>query len=203
MERLILVRHAHAASNARDVVNGVPPGEGLSPEGVEQARALGRMLTSDDVDLGLATGLERTQETLRLALDGRDVPIAIFQGLREIGFGRFEGGALADYRRWAWSTEPAAPCPGGGESRADAAARLAGALEELLEHPHEAILLVSHALPIRYVLDAADRRLPRRRIEPVPHAVPFRLGREPVAVAAAALRAWAAAPRFADPPQVP
>ena len=41
LETLILARHAHAASNAGDTINGIPPGEGLSPQGVEEAVALG------------------------------------------------------------------------------------------------------------------------------------------------------------------
>ena len=51
MQRLILARHGQAASNISDAVNGVPPGEGLSPLGTEQAVALGSALA--DVAIGL------------------------------------------------------------------------------------------------------------------------------------------------------
>ena len=198
MHALLLARHAHSAANTRDVVNGVPPGEGLSPSGVEQAHALGEALAGESLDLGLATELRRTRETLELALAGRRIEIEAFPGLNEIGFGAFEGGLLERYRGWAWTTAPEAPCPGGGESRAAVAARLAGALERLLERPERTILAVSHALPVRYVLDGAAARIPARRVEPVPHANAFRLDADGVALAARTLRGWSESPRFRD-----
>ena len=118
--------------------------------------------------------------------------------LDEIRFGEYEGGPLAAYREWAWSNEPDVLCPGGGESRAAAAERLAGALDQLLARPEESVLAVSHALPIRYVLDAADGTFPTARITPVPHATGFTLDGEAVERAAEALRVWATSPRFAD-----
>jgi broad specificity phosphatase PhoE len=192
------VRHAHARSNADDRINSVPPGEGLSGQGVEEALALREALADEPITLGGATRLARTQETLELALDGRDVPRIIVPGLDEIRFGSYEGGPLAAYRDWAWSTEPARLCPGGGESRAQAAARIAVALEDVLSRPEEVVLVVSHALPVRYVLDAADGRVPRPRITPVPHAATFALEGREVARAAATLAAWALEPRFSE-----
>ena len=53
------------------------------------------------------------------------------RGLDEIGFGSFEGGSLAAYRAWAWEHAPDAACPGGGETRADAARRFAAGLDAL------------------------------------------------------------------------
>ena len=200
MRALILARHAHSAANAADAVSCLPPGEGLSEQGVREALALRALLAGEAVDLGVATELARTRETLELALGDRDVPRLVVPLLNEIRFGRFEGGPLAAYREWAWSAGPAAACPGGGESRAEAAARFAAGLELLLARTEETVLAVGHALPLRYVLDIAEGRLPAARVEPVPHAVPFRLGREAVERAAAALRRWSAAPRFADSP---
>ena len=198
LERLILVRHAHARSNVGDVVSSLPPGEGLSELGVEEALALRETLAFEPIDLGIATALARTQETLELALGDRDVPRIVDAGLGEIGFGSFEGGPLAEYRSWAWTNEPDAPCPGAGESRVQAAERFAVALHGLLARPEDVVLAVSHALPIRYVLDAADGAYPAARIEPVPHATPFALDADDVERAAETLRVWATAPRFVD-----
>jgi broad specificity phosphatase PhoE len=193
---LILARHGHAGANAADTVSCRPPGVGLSPRGAREARGLREALAGDDIGLGVATELLRTQETLDLALGGRDVPRLVLPQLNEIGFGRFEGGPLAAYREWAWTAGPEAGCPGGGESRASAAARYADALETLLARPEETVLAVGHALPIRYVLDASDSRFPAPRVEAVAHAVPYRLGSEAVATAAETLQAWSEAPRF-------
>ena len=200
MITLILARHAHAASNAGDTVNGVPPGQGLSAEGIEEARALGRALASERIDLGVSSRLRRAQDTLALALAGRGTPRLVEPLLDEIGFGSFEGGSLADYRAWAWAHPPDADCPGGGETRAAIAARLADALEALVARPERTVLAVSHGLPVRYVLDAAAGGLPAQRLEPVPHATPYRLERASVERAAVTLRAWAAAPQFTDTP---
>jgi probable phosphoglycerate mutase len=198
LRQLLLVRHAHAASNVSDSVSCVPPGEGLSDAGLEEALALRETLAHEPVDLGVATPLRRTQETLDIALGDREVPRIVSPGLGEIDFGAFEGRPLAEYRAWAWTTEPDAECPGGGESRVQAARRVAGALDELLLRPEDLVLAVSHALPIRYVVDASDGSFPAARIVPVPHAVPFRLGADAVERAAETLRAWATAPRFSD-----
>lgn len=170
---------------------------GLSERGVAEALALRESLLGRPIGLGVATRLVRTQETLALALGERDVERIVLPGLDEISYGAFEGGPLPDYRAWAWSHGPAAPCPGEGESRVEAAVRVAGALDELLGRPEEVVLAVSHALPIRYVLDAADGRVPTARIGPVAHASPYALDAAAVQRAAAAMRAWAAAPRFA------
>lgn len=200
MEALILARHAHAASNAAGTVSCVPPGGGLSALGATQAQALREALAGEEIDLGVATELRRTQQTLSLVLAGREVPVLVVPDLNEIGFGSFEAGLLSAYRAWAWTSGPEAVCPGGGESRAQAASRFAAALEGLLARPERIVLAVSHALPIRYVLDAADGRAPAARVQPVPHAEPHRLERRAVETAAATLKAWLEALRFADTP---
>ena len=198
MRQLLLARHAHARSNADDRISSTPPGEGLSEEGVREALTLGEALVSEPVELGVATRLARTQETLAVALGNRDVPRLVMSGLDEIGFGSFDGGPLADYRTWAWTNEPDALCPGGGESRAHVAERRARALDELLARPEEVVVAVSHALPVRYILDASDGTFPAARIGAVPHATPFSLDAEAVERAAETLRVWATAPRFVD-----
>jgi broad specificity phosphatase PhoE len=198
VRELILARHAHSVSNELDVVSSHPPGAGLSPLGLDQARALGVALAGEPVDLGVATALERTRRTLELALEGLATPTVTMTSLGEIGFGAFEGGPLEAYRAWAWSTPPDGLCPGDGETRVEVALRLAAALEELLERPEERVLAVSHALPVRYVLDAADGLVPTAKIAPVAHAVPHRLDARRVARAVEGLRTWARAPRFAD-----
>ena len=200
MKTLILTRHAHAASNAGNIVNSVPPGAGLSSQGRDEASALGRRLASEPIGVGISSRLLRTQQTLDLALAGRDLPIVIEPLLDEIGFGSFEGGPLAVYRTWAWEYPPDVACPGGGESRARAALRFADGLVALLGRPEEIVLAVGHALPLRYVLDASDGTFPAARVENVSHATPYRLERKSVELAVETLRAWAASPRFADTP---
>jgi len=197
VERLVLARHALAASNEDETVSGVAPGLGLTDAGVEQARALGRALADVPLDLAVVTEFRRTQETADLALAGRDVPRLVVPELNEIDFGRFEGGLLSAYREWAWAASADELSPGGRESRGDAAERYARGFELLLARPETAILAVTHAVPIRYLVDAAEGRAPTARVAPVAHAEAVVLEAERVRAAVDALRAWAASPAFA------
>ena len=196
METLLLARHAFAGSNRDVTASSTVPGEGLTAEGVEQARALGTMLAEEPIDLGIATELSRTRETLELALTGRDVPRLVVPELDEIVFGSFDGGPLDVYRAWAAARPPALAAPGGGESRAAAAARFARGLGVVLERPERRILAVGHALFIRYVLDASRGLPPAPLMEPVVHAIPHRLAENEVTAAAALLEEWSRDPRF-------
>jgi probable phosphoglycerate mutase len=198
VEQLLLVRHGFAGSNRDDVASSAVPGEGLTPEGIEQARALADVLAAEPVDIALTSRLRRTQETLALALDGRPIPIAIAEELDEIRFGSFDGGPLDAYRAWASSHPPEEPAPGGGESRAQAAARFASGLRIVLARPEHFVLVVGHALAIRYLIDAAEGLVPAPRMAPIEHAFPYRLDREAAERAADLLEEWsgASAPRF-------
>ena len=196
MRELLLARHGFAASNRDGIASSGIPGDGLTPEGVEQARALSELLASEEISVAMTSRLARTQETLALALAGRDVPVVIVSELDEIHFGSFDGGLLDDYRAWAGSQPPDLPAPGGGESRAQAASRFARGLRIVLARLEERVLVVGHALAIRYVVDATDGLAPAARMAPVEHAFPFRLARDDVERAALLLEAWSGAPAF-------
>ncbi|MEP7225512.1 MAG: histidine phosphatase family protein, partial [Actinomycetota bacterium] len=176
MERIFLARHALAVSNDAGLASYAAPGEGLTPTGVEQARALGDLLSGEQIVLGVATELRRTQQTLELALEGRQIPRVVIPELNEIHFGSFDGGLLSVYREWAGSEAPALPAPGGGESRAQAAARYASGLRSVLARPEETALVIGHALAVRYIVDAAEGLVPAPlMLASVEHALPYRL----------------------------
>ena len=196
MKALLIARHAEAESNVAETTSGVAPGGALSPAGVEQARALGRALADERIDLCAVSEFRRTQETADLVLEGRDVPRLVIPELNEIRFGRFEGGLLSDYRAWAWEVPADELCPGGGESRGEAASRYALAFAMLLERPESTILAITHAVPIRYLLRAGDGLHPQARVETTPYAEPFRLDAAAVGRAVDVLVAWAGRPVF-------
>jgi alpha-ribazole phosphatase len=200
MQTIFLARHALAGSNREGLAVSTAPGQGLTPEGVEQARQLGEQLADEQIDLGVATDHRRTQETLELALAGREVPRIVLPELNEIHFGSFDGGQLVTYRAWAGAEPPTLEAPGGGESRAQAAGRYARGLRVLLGRPEKTALVIGHALGIRYVLDAVAGLVPAALMQwPVEHAVPHRLSRDELAAAAALLEQWSREPRFRDP----
>ena len=198
MERLIVARHGESALGVRGVISGEPEAcGGLTDVGRAQAAALGGDLRAEAVDLLVTTGFRRTEETAALALEGRDVPRLAVPELGDIRVGGYEGGALDEYLSWAWSHGPGEPAPGGGESRAEAAARFARGLRVVLGRPEGTILLVAHSLPLRYVLDAAGGADPGPRAQPVAYATAAFLSADEVEAAAARLERWSAAPVFA------
>ena len=199
METLLLVRHAFAGSNRDGNASCAVPGEGLTPDGIEQARALARTVSAEEIAVAVTSRLARTQETLALALDGRDVPVVVVPELDEIDFGAFAEGPLDTYRAWAGAQPPDRRAPGGGESRADAAARFARGLRVVLARDEATVLLVGHALPHRKHLDAADGLPPAALMKPLEHTIPNRHQRAAVERAAALLEDWSRAPQFRDP----
>jgi hypothetical protein len=60
------------------------------------------------------------------------------------------------------------------------------------------ILAVAHGLPVRYVLDAAEGRVPAPAIQQVSYAEPFRLDRAELIAALGRLEAWADRPTWAS-----
>jgi broad specificity phosphatase PhoE len=198
VERAILVRHAESEFGVRDLVNGDPSVDNaLTEAGREQAAALGILIRDDPVDLCVVTEFDRTQETADLALAGRNVPRLVIPELNDIRFGSFEGGSFEEYVRWAHSHGPAEDCPGGGESRVDAARRFVAGYRRVLGRPEAHILVVGHGLPIRYVLSAVVELDPVAKVDPVEHAEPFRVSEAQLERAVERLEAWTRDPVFA------
>jgi broad specificity phosphatase PhoE len=194
----ILVRHAESVLSLRGDVNGDPEVAcPLTAAGREQARALGRRLERQPIDLCVTSVMERSGETADIALQGRNVPRLVLSDLNDIRFGRFEGGPLSEYRAWARGQDPSVPAPGGGESRADTVRRYVRAFHAILDRPEETILVIAHSLPIRYVLNAAAQQDPVPLIEQVGYTEPHRLERDELNAAVVRLERWARQPVWA------
>jgi broad specificity phosphatase PhoE len=199
VDNAIFARHGESEFSVHGIVSGDPlaPGGGLTEAGREQARALGRALTLEPVDLCVTSEFLRARETADVALEGRDVPRVVLPELNDIRIGDFEGRTLDEYRRWVRHHDPTAESPGGGESRAAVSLRYAAAFRWILARPEQTILVVSHSLPVRYALIAAEDQNPSAVVELVEYAVAHRLSRAELERAASRLEAWAAAPVFA------
>jgi broad specificity phosphatase PhoE len=196
LRRLLAARHGESEYSLKQLVNG-DPGVAcpLTPDGREQARALGEALAGREIDLCAITEFQRVRETAELALAGREVPYVVVPELNDPRYGEFEGGSLAAYREWVWEKGPL-EAPAGGEHRGEIALRYARGYRTLLERPEATILLVAHSLPLAYVRDAADGRPPRSRTDLVAYAELIELDRDALARAVDVLEAWAAAPAF-------
>jgi broad specificity phosphatase PhoE len=197
VKRLILVRHAESVLGAEGIANGDPAvANPLSPEGEQQARALGEILAGTTIDLCITSEFERARRTADVALAGRDVPRLVLADLNEIGYGKWEGAPVADYLGWAWTHGPTDPCPGGGEARVDAARRLVRAWRAVLGRDEETALVVGHGLALRYVLNAVRGRDPKAMLDQVPLAEPQLLSAEEVERGVARLEAWVEDPQW-------
>jgi len=198
MQRLILARHGESDLSARGIANGDPARACVLTEGGhDQARRLGHLVADEPLDLCVTSAFSRTQETADLALAGRDVPRLVVPELNDIRFGDFESGAFDDYRAWARSASPTDLPPGDGESRAACVGRYVRGFRMVLARPERSALVVVHGLPIRYVLNALERRPPQPILDQVPYAEPFRLSGDDVAAAVDRLEEWAATPAWA------
>ena len=201
MERAVLARHAESEFSVRGLTNGDPSVAcGLTERGREQARHLAGLIAEMPIDLCAVSEFQRARETADIALAGRDVERLVVPDLNDIRFGEFEGRLLADYRAWARTHGPEDEVPGGGETRAATVARYVAGFRTLLERPDRTILVVSHGLPVRYVLNAAAGNPPGPAIEQVPYAEPFELTATGLTQAVQLLDEWARAPTWPTEP---
>ena len=197
MDEAILARHAESEYSVRGAINGdVAVPVALTELGREQARRLGDAIRDDPIDLCVTSEFGRVIETAEIALAGRDVPRLVLPELNDIRVGEWEGKRLADYRVWARSHGPDDVTEGGGESRAATVRRYVRAFRTILARPEPVVLVVTHGLPIRYLLNAADGRNPVPIIDQVDYATPYRLSREQVELGVERLDRWCAAPAW-------
>jgi len=152
----VISRHGESTLNFENRVNGDPAVEVvLTEKGRAEATLLGQQIAHVPLDVCLHTRFGRTQETAATALAGREVPFEVEPLVDDIDVGELEGKTLEDYRAWkhAHTRQDAFP---GGESLDDAARRYAKAYRKLLERPERGILVVTHEIPLRYAINAAD-----------------------------------------------
>jgi broad specificity phosphatase PhoE len=152
----VISRHGESTLNHEQRVNGDPAVPvTLTETGRDEARLLGQQLAHLPLELCVHTRFSRTVETAEVALTGRDVPFMEEPLFDDIKIGDLEGKTLDDYRAWKRQHTRADPFPG-GESLDDAARRYAEAYRRVLERPESTVLVVTHEIPLRYAINAAD-----------------------------------------------
>jgi probable phosphoglycerate mutase len=158
--RLFLLRHADveyfdAAGRAHRPAT-VP----LTALGRQQAQAAALALADVPFDLAVTSGLLRTEQTARILLAGRDVPLESEPRLREIETGRMSEWAAAtpdQVQRIILGALPADLLPEavflGGETFASLAERADDALAALLARQDwQTLLVVAHGIVNRLIL---------------------------------------------------
>jgi broad specificity phosphatase PhoE len=152
----VIARHGESMLNSENRISGDPTiPVALTDKGREESRLLGQQLAHVPLELCLQTRFSRTRATAEIALAGREVPLEVEPLLDDIKVGELEGSTLEEYRAWKRAHKRSDDFPG-GESLDDAARRYAEAYRRVLQRPEQSILIVTHEIPLRYAINAAD-----------------------------------------------
>jgi probable phosphoglycerate mutase len=152
----VIARHGESTLNHEQRINGDPSVPvALTETGRGEAQLLGQQIAHVPFDLCVHTRFGRTRETAEIALEGRNVRFETEPLLDDIDIGELEGQTIDDYRAWKRKHTRADAFPG-GESLDDSARRYAAAYRKLLARPEERVLVVTHEIPLRYAINAAD-----------------------------------------------
>jgi broad specificity phosphatase PhoE len=151
-----LVRHA-AHAGGEGIALGRMSGVGLSERGRTEASWIADRLSGERITAVVSSPRERAVETALEIADRHGCRADIDPALDEIDMGMWTGmswSALADDPAWRrWNSWRSLSRPPGGEAVLDVQGRMAGVLERVgRAHPEGAVVLVSHAEPIRALL---------------------------------------------------
>jgi probable phosphoglycerate mutase len=161
---VLAVRHGETAWNRESRIQGhldIP----LSPLGLAQAQRLAQALAGEPLDAIYASDLVRARQTAAAVAERVGLPVQEDAGLRERGFGCFEGLSWSEIEsRWPeqaqrWKRRDPDFGAEGGERLRDFYARAVGAVERLAQaHPGQTLLVVAHG-GVMDCLYRAGRRL--------------------------------------------
>jgi probable phosphoglycerate mutase len=155
MRLFLLARHGQSLFNVDKIVNGDPAlDRGLSEQGIAEAERFAGQIAALPLELVAVSPFPRAIQTANIALDGREVPHLVDDDLGDVRIGELEGASLDAYRAAPAHSNRKERFPD-GESLDEAALRYAGAFERLIVRNEEAILVVCHEIPVRYLVNAA------------------------------------------------
>lgn len=150
--RILAIRHGETAWNVDTRIQGhldIP----LNDNGRWQAQRLARALAARDaIHAVYSSDLRRAHDTAQAIATATGAPLHTHTGLRERGFGLFEGKTYAEIEQtWPEESEhwrrrtPDWQPPQGGESLLQVRARILQTLQELAApHAGQQIVLVAH-----------------------------------------------------------
>lgn len=162
--RLVAVRHGETAWNVDTRIQGqldIP----LNDTGLWQAQRAGRALAEEPIAAVYASDLSRARQTAKEIARPLGLEVIADTGLRERGFGSFEGRTFAaidaetpeDARRWRTRDPEFAPL--GGESLLVFRDRVTRTVARLAAmHPGELVVMVAHGGVMDVLYRAATRQ---------------------------------------------
>ena len=152
--RIVAVRHGETAWNVDTRIQGQLD-IGLNHRGLWQAERVAAALSEESIDRIYSSDLQRAHTTAqaiaRHAGNSAARDVQLHTGLRERGFGAFEGETWADIaHKWPedsrrWKQRDPHFAPPGGETPTQLLARVAETVNEIAaRHAGEHIVLVAH-----------------------------------------------------------
>jgi probable phosphoglycerate mutase len=151
--RIIAVRHGETDWNVDTRIQGQID-IGLNDKGRWQAARVAQALAEDAIDAVYSSDLSRayaTAQAIAAAQAGPALPVQTHTGLRERGFGKFEGHTYAAIQtQWPeesrlWRIRDPHFAPVGGESPLQVIARVERAVSDIaVHHLGQQIVLVAH-----------------------------------------------------------
>ena len=149
--RIIAVRHGETAWNVAARIQGQLD-IGLNDTGRWQARRVGEALANEPITAVYSSDLGRAHQTAESIALVAGIPVIPDKGLRERGFGMFEGKTFDEiHTTWPdhahnWRKRiPEWEPPEGGESLLQLRQRVTQTMHELAaRHPGEQIVVVAH-----------------------------------------------------------
>ena len=154
---ILLVRHATNDWVKAGRLAGRTPAVHLNEQGIEQARRLAERLVNYPIRAVYAGPLERAQQTAAALASRLALPVETSAAIGEVDFGEWTGQELAELAKLPeWELvqgRPSAMRFPAGESFRAMQHRVVDEIERLAAaHPHEMIVLVSHADVIKAAL---------------------------------------------------
>ncbi len=148
--RIIAIRHGETAWNVDTRIQGQIDIE-LNATGRWQAQQVARALLGESIDFVYSSDLQRAWQTANAIADAAQIPLQAHTGLRERGFGAFEGKTYAEIESiWPaetelWRKRDPHWAPLAGESLVAMRERIQQTAVELAEqHIGGQIVLVAH-----------------------------------------------------------
>ncbi|SFB91035.1 phosphoglycerate mutase [Polaromonas sp. OV174] len=161
--RIIAIRHGETTWNVDSRIQGhldIP----LNATGRKQAERMAQALSDEPITAVYASDLARAWETAQYLGRARGLEVTPEQGLRERGFGDFEGKTFAEIeallpeQSQRWRKRDPDFAPAGGESLQVLHQRVVAAAERLAaKHRGELIALVGHGGVMDVLYRAATR----------------------------------------------
>ena len=161
--RILAIRHGETAWNVDTRIQGhlnIP----LNDTGHWQGQRLGQALAGEGIAAIYASDLSRAHDTALYVSRATGVPVVPELGLRERGFGEFEGKTFAEIeialpdQAQRWRKRDPSFTPAGGESLLQVQARVLATVNRLAkQHPGELIVMVGHGGVMDVLYRAATR----------------------------------------------